>query len=187
MMAGVPDGYLRGRLLVAAPVLTEATFARSVVLVLDHDGDGALGVVLNRPDGPPVAEVLPGWEPAAGEPPVVFLGGPVSPQTAVCLGRVRPAAEPAGFTRVEGPVGIVEMTEQPQTAAYERLRVFAGYAGWAAGQLEGELEAGAWYVVDSWPDDPFHPHPRSLWPAVLRRQSGPLRLLASYPPDPRLN
>ena len=68
-----------------------------------------------------------------------------------------------------------------------RVRLFAGYAGWAAGQLEGELEVGGWYVIDASPQDPLSAQPDDLWREVLRRQDGPLRRLAAFPRDPSTN
>jgi putative transcriptional regulator len=67
------------------------------------------------------------------------------------------------------------------------LRVFAGYAGWSSGQLEAELDAGAWWVLDAEPADVFSDDPDDLWSGVLGRQPGPLSLVAYYPPDPTLN
>ena len=67
------------------------------------------------------------------------------------------------------------------------LRVFAGYAGWGSGQLQAEIDEGAWYVLPGEPADPFMADPARLWQAVLRRQGGELALVATYPDDPRLN
>ena len=67
------------------------------------------------------------------------------------------------------------------------MRIFAGHAGWSPGQLEEEIEEGAWYVVDGEPADAFAAAPRGLWVAVLRRQHGPLAWVASFPDDPSMN
>jgi putative transcriptional regulator len=192
---------LRGRLLVATPSLLEPTFARTVILLLEHTAaDGALGVVLNRPSTAAIAEVLPAVEPVVSVPPVVFGGGPVSPNTAIALGRLRPTAD--AVVDVAGEVGTgmpwapvlpplvtVDLDADPAllAAGLSALRVFAGYAGWSAGQLEGEIEEGSWYVVESLAGDAFVPDPDRLRPAVLRRQGWPLAAAAHSPPDPRLN
>jgi len=187
---------LAGRLLVATPELGDGTFERSVVLVLDHDDDGALGVVINRPTPVDVAEVLPTWQPLACEPGVLFQGGPVALDSALGLAVVpgtAEEAEPLGWRRVVGRLGLVDLDTPPEVLAAEvtRLRIFAGYAGWGAGQLEDELRQGAWYVVPADPDggfaDAFTAAPDGLWRAVLRRQGGDLAMVSTYLDDPSLN
>lgn len=178
-----------GRLLVASPTLLDPHFARVVVLLLQHDpDDGALGIVLTRPLATLVAEVLPGWSDLASSPPVVFGGGPVQPGAAVCLGRVRRGARPVqGWAPLADPaLGTVDLDRDP-LPELEQVRVFAGYAGWDRGQLEGEVEQGAWWVLDALPGDPFSARPELLWKHVLLRQGLPLAFAASYPADPSLN
>lgn len=184
------SGPLRGRLLVASPTLTDPNFARTVVLVLEHsDDDGALGVVLTRPSATPVAEVLPAWAPLAAEPAVAFVGGPVSPNAAICLGCARPGEHPAGWTGIDGLLGAVDLSQDPASVegALECVRIYAGYAGWGAAQLEAEIALGAWYVIDALPADPFVTAPSQLWRQVLRRQGGGLALVSTFPPDPTRN
>lgn len=184
-----------GQLVVATPSLTDPSFARTVVLLLQADPeDGALGLVLNRPTDTPVGQVLPDWAPLAAPAPVVFTGGPVSPTSAVCLGRGRlhraPAAAYAELEGVPGgAVGTVDLDVPPAevTAVVEHVRVFAGYAGWSPGQLEAEVAEGAWWVLDSLPDDAFAEEPALLWQRVLLRQGPPTAFAASYPSDPTLN
>ncbi|MFC5906663.1 YqgE/AlgH family protein [Streptacidiphilus monticola] len=183
---------LTGRLLVATPALTDPNFDRAVVLLLDHDEEGSLGVVLNRPTPVTVGSVLEPWAALAGEPPVVFQGGPVGLDSALALAVVpgeQPEEELLGWRRVHGAIGLVDLEAPPELLAAElgSLRVFAGYAGWSPGQLEDELLEGAWYVVDSEPGDVFAPEPERLWRSVLRRQRGALALVATYPDDPSLN
>ena len=194
-----PEATLTGRLLVATPALGDSNFERSVVLVLDHDEDGALGVVINRPTPLDVSEVLPVWQPLATEPGVLFQGGPVALDSALGLALVPGDGEeePLGWRRVVGRVGLVDLDAPPEVLAAEvsRLRIFAGYAGWGAGQLEDELAEGAWYVVDARfgslaaddPGDPFTREPEDLWRAVLRRQGGDLAMVSTYIDDPSLN
>lgn len=181
-----------GRLLVATPLLTDPNFARAVVLLLDHDAQGALGVVLNHPTPIEVVNVLDGWADLAGQPPVVFQGGPVGLDSALAVAVVpgEPGqTEPLGWRRVHGAIGLVDLEAPPAVLAGELggLRVFAGYSGWSPGQLETEVAEGAWYVVDCEPGDIFCPEPERLWRNVLRRQRGPLAVLATYPDDPTLN
>ncbi|HWG24125.1 YqgE/AlgH family protein [Actinospica sp.] len=188
------DTELTGRLLVATPLLVDPNFDRAVVLVLDHDTDGTLGVVINRPTTVPVHEVLPAWSELAGPMPMVFQGGPVALDSALGLAELRalPRGEdpdPLGWRRVHGDLGLVDLDLPPELLAAEisAFRVYAGYAGWSAGQLERELGQGAWYVIDAAPADAFTLSPELAWRTVLRRQRGGLALLSTFPDDPELN
>ena len=178
-----------GSLLIATPLLRDDNFFRSVVLIVEHDEGGALGLVLNRPGETPVDDALPQWHGLASPPAVVHVGGPVAPTAAICLARRSPDREPPGWQELYGPVGALDpdTDRDDVAAAVTRLRVFAGYAGWSAGQLDSEISEGAWLVVDGLPDDPFAANPETLWRSVLRRQRGELAMLATFPDDPTLN
>jgi putative transcriptional regulator len=186
-----------GRLLVANPLLPDPNFDRTVVLLLAYNDEGALGLVLNRPSDTDVGTPLPQWQQLAAEPSVVFVGGPVQHQAVICLARSagQPgpestgAGEGNGWRSVAGDVGTLDLDSDPGQLEAEitEVRVFAGYSGWAAGQLEGEIAAGAWWVVDGEPEDPFSEDPDSLWKRVLRRQRGPLALVSAFPDDPTNN
>ncbi|NBM17677.1 YqgE/AlgH family protein [Streptomyces sp. GC420] len=182
---------LTGRLLVATPALADPNFDRAVVLLLDHDEEGSLGVILNRPTPVEVEDILEPWADLAGEPGVVFQGGPVSMDSALGVGVIPgPAVEgPLGWRRVHGSIGLVDLEAPPEllAKALGSLRIFAGYAGWGPGQLEDELAEGAWYVVESEPGDVSAPDPERLWRSVLRRQRSELAMVATYPDDPSLN
>lgn len=180
---------LTGRLLVAAPDLEEPSFSRAVVLVLDHDEDGALGLVLNRASGTTVHETAEAWSELVSDPPVVFGGGPVEPDAIVALGRTEAHAGADGGTLLDTHVRLVDLSADPVLEGLElaSLRLFAGYAGWAPGQLEHEVELGAWFPVEAAAEDVFTADPDGLWHAVLRRQPGALRLLSTFPDDPSLN
>ena len=179
-----------GMLLVATPALLDPHFADTVVLLLDVDDDGALGVVLNRPSGVPVAEVLREWEDLVAEPEVFFQGGPVSTEGALAVGTLRAEDDvPVGFRAVEGRLGLVDLDTPLELleGSLEGLRIFAGYAGWGAEQLLGEIEEGSWYVVPAQPVDVFRMDPSDLWRDVLRRQPGELAWHSTRPFDPELN
>ena len=181
---------VRGKLLVATPELEDPNFFRTVVLVLEHTSDGALGLVLNRPSTAELAEPLPAWAPLAPAPAVVFVGGPVQPDAAIGLGRRADAdGESEGFAALFGDLGTVDLEREPVdiVPAIDRVRVFAGYAGWGAGQLEGELAVNGWFVVDADDADPWFDDPPSLWRNVLRRQNAELRVFADFPLDPASN
>jgi putative transcriptional regulator len=175
---------LRGRLVVATPALGDSNFAHTVVYLIEHGAEGAMGVVLNRPSEVEVADALPQWDVLAARPGVVFLGGPVQPEAVVALGRGDAASEQV--QPVEGTVGIVDLRADPLTLIGEvsGLRLFAGYAGWGEGQLEAEIAEGGWFVVDAEPTDIFGDRPDDLWVEVLTRQGG---LFTTISRDPTLN
>lgn len=180
---------MRAKLLVATPDLEDPNFFRTVVLVLEHNAEGALGVVLNRPSAADVADVLPGWAVVAAEPAVVFVGGPVQPESAIGLGRRSDERDGDGFASLFGDLGTVDLERAPDdvTPRVDTLRVYAGYAGWGPGQLDGEVASNGWFVVASEPGDPWTREPADLWREVLRRQRGTSRLFADFPADPSLN
>jgi putative transcriptional regulator len=177
------DPFQTGQLLVASPILLDPNFVRTVILVLQHDQEGAVGVVLNRPSGEEVLRHLPEWAPRLEDPAVVFIGGPVDPAVAIGVVRTTRPAEP---TAVSG-VGMVDLEEDPASVGAGPVRIFSGYAGWGAGQLEAELAEGAWVVVPANAEDVFTDRPSALWSEVLKRQGGKLAMMASFPLDPSLN
>ncbi|GGM85451.1 UPF0301 protein [Thermopolyspora flexuosa] len=190
------EGIYVGALLVATPLLDDPNFRRSVVLILEHDEDrGTLGVVLNRPSDISVTQVLPSWDSLVTGPSVLFQGGPVQTDSALALAAVPSGEEPLGWRRLHSPtpavarLGTVDLDAPPEILAGEitQMRIFAGYAGWSAGQLEAEIRQGAWYLVDAEPGDTFHSDPESLWRAVLRRQRNELAFVATFPDDPNMN
>jgi putative transcriptional regulator len=186
---------LTGRLLVATPVLADPNFRRTVILVVEHEAEeGTLGVVLNRPTGVPVDRVLDAWSELVTGPSVVFKGGPVAPNSALAIGFVPGDAEPLGWHALDGAaaisrLGLVDLDAPPDllAPAINQLRVYAGYAGWAPGQLKSEIDEGAWYVVPAEPADAFAGDPGELWAGVLRRQGGEMAFTATFPDDPGLN
>ncbi len=180
-----------GMLMVAAPTLSDPNFSRSVVLVLDHDHTGTLGVILNRALDVPVAAVLPDWAHSVSRPRSLFGGGPVATDSALAVGvlHVQPAEAPPGWRPMYGRVGLVDLDVPVEilSDALVGMRVFAGYTGWSPGQLEAEIEAGGWVVLDAHDDDIVTAAPERLWRQVLRRQLDDARFLATYPVDPDLN
>jgi putative transcriptional regulator len=192
-----------GRLLVAAPVLTEATFAHTVLYILEHDEGGTAAVILNRPSRTPVAHVLPNWHDAVSGPSVIFSGGPVQPDGALCLGLLSDVGRamlaqadsspgesaPIALRAVVDAICTVDLDGDvdPVVAATMGLRVFAGHAGWSPGQLDDELAEGSWFVLAGHSLDVFAANPQLLRRDVLRRQSAPLSLLSTYPRDASQN
>lgn len=171
---------LRGHLLIAAPQLSDY-FRRSVVLVLEHNDEGAMGLVLNRPTDSEVIEAVPSLSSLVDGAELVHAGGPVQPDSVLVLGDFEEPGD-AG-TQVVGTLGLLD-PERPE-AELHRVRVFAGYAGWAPGQLDLELEQEAWITEPADADDAFTED--DLWSAALARKGGEYALLASMPADPSLN
>ncbi len=184
-----------GQLLAATPMLGDVNFRRTIVLIVEDDPEeGTLGVVLNRPSEIPVQQVLEPWTELVTGPSVLFQGGPVSPDSALALALPRGENEPIGWRSLSGSklmsrIGLVDLGAPPELLAdgIASLRVFAGYAGWGAGQLEAEIDVGAWLVLDGIPEDAFADEPDRLYPSILRRQGGEMALLSTYPDDPVLN
>jgi putative transcriptional regulator len=177
---------LQGQLLIASPGLLDPNFFRTVVLVTEHNDEGAAGLVLNRRSEAVVAEVVPALEPLVEEGEPVWLGGPVQTEAVLVVGEFldpQDAAVPLfgglGFPSLEAPEEVVPATT--------RRRVFAGYAGWGAGQLEGELERDDWILEPAQNDDVFTSAPDDLWAEVLRRKGGIYELVARMPEDPSVN
>lgn len=179
-----------GRLLVATPAMEDQNFERAVVLMLEHSDNGALGVVLNRLLGATVAEMIEPWADLAAPPGLFHEGGPVALDSVIGLAESAGQTEATnGWSPVRGRLGTVDLHLNPVDVGVPiaRVRLFAGYAGWDAGQLEGELTLGAWFVVDADPADPFLPDVEDLWHLVLGRQPAPIGWLANYPWDPSHN
>ena len=184
------DPALSGRLLVAKNRLLDPNFHRAVVLVLDHGDEGAFGVVLNRPVPVDVDVVLPAWQEHVSTPATLFQGGPVGLDGAIGVVTAPPGARlPTTVDRLVGPFSLVDLDSDPAALAglVTGVRVFAGHSGWGAGQLEGELEEGSWYVLDAEPDDAVTRDPSTLWRRVLRRQGGDLAIVSTFAEDASLN
>jgi putative transcriptional regulator len=182
----VADDVVVGRLLVATPRLVDPTFAGSVVLLCVIDDGGAMGLVLDRPTAEPAARHLPAWAGRLATPAMVFVGGPVQPETAIGLVGTVPGMEHRALTPVAEGIGMFDLGAGPVDGV-TNARVFSGYAGWSPGQVAAEISAGDWFVLDPDPSDPLTPDPSGLRERVLRRQGAPLALYAAYPPDPALN
>jgi putative transcriptional regulator len=176
---------LQGHLLVSSPALVDPNFRRTVVLIAHHDEDGAMGLVLTRPSDVKVADAVPALETLVGGDAVVSVGGPVQPEAFMVLAEFDDLDEAAA--PIIGSIGFMPAEAEPEELSIRRMRVFAGYAGWGAGQLEAELEEPSWIVVPAEPADAFADDPDALWRAVLERKGGKYALIASMPFDPTLN
>lgn len=182
---------LAGRLLVATP-RTGGVFERSVVLLLAHGPDGAQGLILNKPLDAEVSAVLPDWQTHVVAPPRLHQGGPVGMDSAMGLSRIPPQAQDDSVVGVQvalDGVGLVDLDAPPQIVVPQvgAVRIFVGYAGWSAGQLEGEIAEGAWFVVRREVDDPFWADAAGLWKHVLLRQRNSMSLVVTWTEHPEHN
>lgn len=186
-MSDDAPGSRRGRLLVAAPALVDPSFRRTVVLMLEHSTDGALGLVLNRPTPLVSREALPGrLAEVMPDAERVFEGGPVQPEAVIVLADFEDVSEAA--TIAFGSVGIVHPdVDATGIGAVRAIRAFGGYAGWAGGQLEREMDEEAWVDCDAVADDVFTDDHSGLWSRVLERKGGSWRIIARMPEDPTQN
>jgi putative transcriptional regulator len=177
---------LRGHLLISGASLIDPNFRRTVVLIGHHDEEGAVGVVINRESEVSVEEAVPALAHLVPPSERLFVGGPVQPQAAVVLADLEhpERAQVLAF----GSIGFLpEETDAESIGGLRRARVFAGYAGWGAGQLDAELDEGSWIVEPAIADDVFTDEPDDLWGTVLRRKGPRYALMASMPFDPSLN
>lgn len=172
MISSVPT---KGRLLVATPPLEDPNFDRTVVYVLEHQDEGALGLVLNRPSPEELGDALSPWAALQTVPSQVFVGGPVEPDALIAIARVRepldPGADPAHLAPLTGDLASADLAADPDAIlpAISALRVFRGYAGWGPGQLDEELALSAWLTVDIDPALIFDTPADEMWDRALRR------------------
>jgi len=179
---------LRGKLILASPVLRDPNFVRSVVLIAEHTDEGAMGLVLNRPAAATVGEAVPDLSWLAGDEEPVYVGGPVAETAVIVLAEFdRPELAGAIVEDDLGFIGADADDADRLDGAIRRARVFAGHAGWGPGQLEGELEEEAWITAVFLPEDAFTDEPSQLWSRVLTRKGGAYALVATMPLDPTLN
>jgi putative transcriptional regulator len=177
---------LRGQLLISSGGLYDPNFRHTVVLIGEHNTEGALGVVLNRPLDATVEEAVPPLRDLvpAGEP--LYEGGPVQPSSAVLLAELSQPelADILAFGAVGFLVG--EVSAEIQSSVL-RARVYAGYSGWGPGQLDAEMAADSWIIEPPRLDDVFTDAPDLLWRRVLERKGPEFKKLSRMPFDPSMN
>jgi putative transcriptional regulator len=177
----------RGQLLIAGPTLVDPNFWRTVVLMVEHSDEGALGLVLNRPSETTVAEAVPQLEELVDLEQPLYIGGPVQPSSVIVLAQLEDPDDAAliSFDDV-GVIGTGDDPDQPP-AGVRQGRAFVGHSGWGPGQLDAEIERGDWITTPARLEDAFSADPRELWPNVLTRMGGSYALVARMPPDPSVN
>jgi putative transcriptional regulator len=176
-----------GQLLIAGPGLLDPNFWRTVVLMVEHNDDGALGLVLNRPSETTVGEAVPELGELVDRDERLFIGGPVQPSAVIILAQFEDPSDAAliAFDDI-GVLASAAAMEDP-TAGVRRGRAFVGHSGWGPGQLDSELERGDWILEPANRGDAFADRPTDLWPMVLTRKGGSYALIARMPADPSVN
>ncbi len=174
--------------MVASPLMADSNFERAVVFIIDHSEAGAIGLVLNRPLEDYLGQAMPAWAESRFTNCTLFSGGPVDPLTSMALGEFRDNQE-GSQSLLFANIGVIDLASGPESIPDHvvNLRPYLGYSGWGSMQLEAELAANAWFVVEVHPNDIFANEGIDLWSQVLRRQSSPVSWLSNYPSDPRLN
>jgi putative transcriptional regulator len=177
----------RGKLLIAGPSLLDPNFWRTVVLIVEHTDEGALGLVLNRPSETTVRDAVPQLEELVDLDSMLYIGGPVQPSSVIVLARLEDPGDAAllAFDDI-GVIGASDTSDEPAPGVRQG-RAFVGHAGWGPGQLDSELERGDWITEPARREDAFSEDAPELWPSVLTRMGGSYALVARMPPDPTVN
>ena len=178
---------LRAHLLIASPALLDPNFERTVVLIAEHNDDGAMGLILNRRSETPVSDAVPDLAEIVDGDEMMLVGGPVQSQSVIVVAEFDDPEEAAAL--IFDDVGLAAAVDDVDALPghTRRARVFAGYAGWGPGQLEAELEREDWITEPAQRDDLFVTDSNALWGSVLERKGGPYALLARMPADPSVN
>ncbi len=173
--------------MIAGPGLVDPNFWRTVVLVVEHTEEGALGLVLNRPSETTVGEAVPQLEELVDPDEPLYVGGPVQPASVIVLAEFEDAGDAALLAF--GDVGVLGTDGPPETqgAGVRAARAFVGHSGWGPGQLDDELDRGDWILEPALRGDAFAADPGELWSEVLIRKGGSYALVARMPPDPSVN
>ena len=180
--------FLKGQLLLDSGQLQGSIFARTVVLICQHDAEGAFGLVLNRATGESVGDKIVGNLPEALRDFPLYLGGPVQPSALSFLHSDTFLADANVLPNLSLGHSVDSLIELGESLSPTRkLRMFAGYAGWSAGQLEGELKRKAWLTHPATIELVFDSPPEQLWQTILRQKGWQYRILAQSPDDLSLN
>lgn len=170
-----PASIAKGVLLVASPSLSDPNFHQTVLLIIEHGRGGTVGLILNRPTNVLLSEVLPDFTVLKRTPYRLFAGGPVNQTQLVLLFRLTQVLpdtrQIVGEIYVGTPRVLERIMTQPRPT--ESFRAFAGFAGWAPGQLEHEMLEGAWGILPSDPFSIFDKDPATLWPDSITRLQAP--------------
>ncbi len=169
-----PMELSKGKFLVASKQLRDPQFFETVVLLIDYGSQGAMGLVINRPTTVKLSKVLPEIEGLQKRSDTIYLGGPVAKNQLMLLIRTNSPLEGSRLVfkdiYLSSSQTIIEkMIDNPDTP--ERFRVYAGYAGWAPGQLDQEVSRGGWHILQADEESVFDKTPLEIWPELIRRSS----------------
>jgi putative transcriptional regulator len=153
--------------------------------VVEHNEEGALGLVLNRPSETTVDEAVPQLDELVDPAEELFIGGPVQPSSVIVLAQFEDPGDAALISFDD--VGVLRAGLEDPIAGVRNGRAFVGHAGWGPGQLDEELEREDWIVESPLPDELFSDDAEELWVDVLTRKGGAFALVARMPLDPSVN
>ena len=182
------DDSLRGKLLVASPALVDPNFARAVVLITEHNDDGAMGIVLNRPSDAHVGEVVPQLADVAGAEAPIYVGGPGAAEALVVLAEFTDPEAAAWI--VVADVGLASADLETADLGVGRRAARASTRATPAGARASSRPRSRWTPGSSsrrCPRELFPDEPDTLWNDVLARKGGQYALVARMPEDPSLN
>ncbi len=181
-------GSLQGKLLLDGGRLKGSYFSRTVILICQHNSDGALGLVLNHDSGKILEEAVVAELPERLKQLSVYIGGPVQPSALSYIYTDTFIPDANVMTNVQLGHSLESLIELGGSySSSQEVRVFAGYAGWSSGQLEQELEADSWLIHPASIELIFNTDTDSLWSGILREKGLKYRLLAEEPEDLSLN
>jgi putative transcriptional regulator len=182
------EPFLKGQLLLDSGMLRGSFFQRTVVLICQHDSEGAFGLVLNRATGSNVGDMIVADLPEAIKSFPLYLGGPVQPSALSFLHSDSFIPDANVLPNLSLGHSLDNLMEIGGSfSPTQKLRMFAGYAGWSPGQLEDEMKRNAWLTHPASLELVFDIPSDSLWQNILRQKGGKYRLLAQAPEDPSLN
>jgi putative transcriptional regulator len=189
MGAPKESNFLQGKLLLDSGQLGGSFFQRTVVLICQHDADGAFGLVLNRSLGKTVGEMIVADLPETLKDSPLFLGGPVQPGALSFLHTDNFMPDAAVMPNLALGHSLDELVEVGESfSVAKKVRLFAGYAGWSPGQLENEMKRKSWLTFPASMKLVFETPPEQLWQKVLRSKGGwQNKLLSQMPDDLSLN
>ncbi len=180
-----------GTLLIASPTLRDQNFVRTVVLLCEHSEKGSMGLVVNRPSETRVADALRGVTTLPPPEEILFSGGPVQAEILLVLHKVERAingAQPvADGMALGGDMQVLVDLLAAKRSPEDRVRVYAGYAGWGAGQLAMEMATGSWFTRPATAHFVFDVEPTAMWAEAVRSLGSEYAHLITMPPDPRVN
>ena len=178
----------KGSILISEPFLGDANFERTVILLCEHNENGSLGYILNKPTNVELATVVPDFEQYKG---VLYVGGPVAQNSVHFIHR----SSYNLLDDIEIQDGIfwggnfeeLKTSIENGNINSNDIRFFVGYSGWGAGQLDAEIQNKSWIIGNASSDELFDIEPAKFWREILKNMGGRFKALANYPIDPRLN